>query len=299
MARSIWKGSIAFGLVHIPVDLRPAEDPHELSFAQLDKRDFARVGYERINKESGKKVEWANVVKGYEVAKGEYVVLDDATLEEANPEATHTIDISAFVDASEIHPMYFDKPYYLVPGKGGDKAYALLRATLARSGKAGIARVVIRTRQHVAALMAAEEVLVLVLLRFAHELRELPKADVPDESMKKLGITDRELSLAEKLVDGMIEPWKPEQYKDDYYEDVMKLIKAKVKAGEVNALPEHHARKRAAPPPASVDLMDLLKQSVGDHKPGPKKVTHISSARRGHPRAHAKGKARSHERKSA
>jgi DNA end-binding protein Ku len=307
MARSIWKGSIAFGLVHIPVDLLAAEDPHELSFVQLDKRDFGRVGYERVNKESGKKVEWEDVVRGYEVEKDEYVVLSDEELEEANPAATHTIDIAAFVDAAEIHPMFFEKPYWLVPGKGGDKAYALLRATLERAGKAGIAKVVIRTRQHVAALTTSGGALMLVILRYAHELRKAPADQLPSENMRALGISDREIALAEKLVDGMLEPWKPEHFKDEYHDDVMALIHRKVKAGEVNVLPEQKAKKRAFAFAKVVDLMSALQASLSERgapakphaRPGPKKARHRPAPARARSASKPTRRRRSEARKSA
>ncbi len=264
MPRSIWKGSISFGLVHVPVDLFVAEDPQDLAFVQLDKRNFARVGYERINKSNGKKVDWTDIVKGYEHADGEYVVLTEAELAEAYPKATHTIDIEGFVDASEIHPMYFDKPYYVVPGKGGEKPYALLVATLERTGRAGIARVVLRTREHLAALTTRDHALVLVTMRFAHELRSIP-ADT--RASGKSAVSDRELSLAEKLVDGMMEAWQPEHYKDEYRDDVMALVDKKVKAGAVNALPEHTGKKRLPRSTQPVDLMALLEESLGEHAP--------------------------------
>lgn len=293
MPRSIWKGSIAFGLVHIPVDLHTAEDSDELAFHQLDKRDFAPVGYERVNKNTGKKVEWANVVKGYQHADGEFVVLSKADLVEANPEATHTIDIVEFVELDEIHPMYFSKPYYLAPGKGGQKAYALLRETLERTQKAGIARVVIRTREHLAALTVLDDALVLVMLRFAHEIRPV-EIELPTGGHKKLGITEREVGMAEKLVLGMVEKWKPEDFKDDYRDDVMKLIHAKVKAGEINTMPEHRRAPKAKSPATTTDLMDLLKKSL-EAKPAndvrsahaskktkraPKKASHSSPTRK-------------------
>ncbi|HEX4512637.1 MAG TPA: Ku protein, partial [Polyangiaceae bacterium] len=148
MARAIWKGSIAFGLVQIPVELFVAEEPSELSFRQLDKHDFSPIGYDRINKRTGKKVAWNDIVRGFEWEKDEYVVLSDEEIERANVEATHTIDIVAFVDEGEVDPIYFERPYYVAPTKQGTKAYALLRETLAKNGQIGIAKVVIRTRQH-------------------------------------------------------------------------------------------------------------------------------------------------------
>src|SRR5262245_11664671 len=215
MPRSIWNGSISFGLVQIPVGLYPAEQPDELSLTMLDRHDMAPVGYDRINKQTGAKVDWDDIVKAYEYGKGQYVVLTDADLKAANVEATQTIDIVSFVDSDEIDSMYFDRPYYLAPTKQGRKAYAVLRETLRESNKVGIAKVVIRTRQHLAALrVQGADRLVLQLLRFAHELRSPDDLEVPGKNLKELGVTGREISMAKQLVDGMVAPWKPSQYHD-------------------------------------------------------------------------------------
>jgi DNA end-binding protein Ku len=268
MPRAIWKGSIAFGLVQIPVALHAAEEPDELSFHLLDRRNFSPVGYERVNKATGKKVDWNDIVKGYEYGKGDYVVLTDADFEAANVEATQTIDIADFVDVSEIDPMFFERPYYLAPTKQGRKAYALLREALQRSGKAAIAKVVIRTRQHVAALLPRGPALVLVLLRFGHELRKPDALDLPEANLKKLGVTPRELDMAKKLVAGMVGTFDPSKYHDEYRDDLLKLIKKKAKAGEVNTLSEHRPPKSKPKKSAQViDLMQLLQQSVVEKKP--------------------------------
>ncbi|HEY6556180.1 MAG TPA: Ku protein [Polyangiaceae bacterium] len=295
MPRSIWKGSVAFGLVQIPVSLYPAEEPDELSFHMLDRRNFAPVGYERVNKKTGRKVEWKDIVKGYENAKGEYVVLTDQDFEAANVEATHTIDISDFVDVREIDPMYFDKPYYVAPAKAGRKAYALLRETLRRSEKAGIAKVVIRTRQHIAALMPHGDALTLVLLRFGHEIREPDNLDLPEKNLKKLGVSPKELTMAEKLVEGMVGDWNPKQYHDEYRDDLMALIKKKAKAGEINAVSEQPKQPKPRKSGAQViDLMALLKQSV-DEGSGSKR-SRRTTKRKSSPR---KSKAHKPMRKSA
>src|SRR3546814_736238 len=173
MPRAIWKGAISFGLVHIPVELYPAESQSGLDLDLLDRRDFAPVGYKRYNKETGKEINWNDIVKGYEYEKGQYVVLSEEDLKRANVEATQTIDILAFVDAEEIAPIYFEQPYYLAPIKGGDKAYVLLRETLKRAGKIGVAQVVIRTKQRLAALLPMENAVVLNLLRYGDEIRPL------------------------------------------------------------------------------------------------------------------------------
>src|SRR5262245_7734565 len=183
MARAIWTGSIGFGLVEIPVSLHAAEERDELDLTLLDRRDFSPVGYERINKKTGKEVPWEEIVKGYENEEGQYVVLTDADFAEANVEATHRVEILDFVDFSAIDPRYIDRPYFLAPNKAGRKAYALLRETLRRTGKAGIGKVVIRTRQHLAAVVAADKALLLILLRFADELRDTADLDLPERSL--------------------------------------------------------------------------------------------------------------------
>ena len=256
MARSIWKGSIRFGLVNVPVALHTAEEADELSFTLLDRRDLSPVGYQRVNKSSGEEVPWDEIVKGYEYEDGRYVVLGDEDFLQANVEATRTIDIVAFVDAAAIDPVYFDRPYYLAPTAQGEKGYALLRETLERTGRAGIATVVIRTRQHLAALLPRGKALVLVLLRFAHELRGTKGLDLPDAK-----VSDKELAMAEKLVEGMVEEWDPEAYHDEYRDDLLALIERKVEAGETETVAEPIADDGAAEPQV-IDIMSLLKKSV-------------------------------------
>jgi DNA end-binding protein Ku len=263
MARAIWSGTIGFGLVQIPVSLYAAEEHDELDLKLLDRRDFSPVGYQRINKKTGKEVPWDEIVKGYENHDGEYVVLTDADFAEANVEATHRVDILDFVDFSAIDPRYIDRPYYLAPQKAGKKAYALLRETLRRTGKAGIGKVVIRTRQHLAAVVAADNALLLILLRFSDELRNASDLDLPERNLQKLGVTSKELGMAEKLVTGMVEEFKPEKYEDEYRRDLMKLIHKKAKAGDVNRVPEGVETKARRPAGTSViDLAALLASSL-------------------------------------
>lgn len=256
MPRAIWKGSISFGLVHIPISLYSAENSAaDIDFTMLDKRDMAPVGYRRINKKTGKDVEWENIVKGYEYSDAQYVVLGEEDFKRANVEATQTIDITDFVDASEIPAFYFEKPYFLEPVKKGEKSYALLRETLKRTGKVGIASVVIHTRQHLAALIPNDKVLVLNLMRFANELRDpsdlkLPAADAA---------TPKEIEIAEQLVNSMAGEWEPEKYHDSYHEDLLELIDNKVKAGDTETVSEPVAPQKTAD---VIDLMALLKRSV-------------------------------------
>lgn len=258
MARAIWKGSISFGLVNIPVGLYSAETRDEIHFKMLDKKTMSPIHYKRVAEETTKEVPWEETVRGYEFSPGKYVVMSDEDLKRAAPEATQTIDIVDFVDLEEISPLYFDKPYYLGPDKKGAKAYALLRETLRRTGKVGIAKVVIRTRQYLAAVVARGDVLTLELLRYAHELRDASELDLP---AGKAGVSDREIDMAERLVEGMVSAWEPEKYKDDYRQALMKTIEERVEAGQLEASPEPAPRPERARDNV-VDLMALLKQSL-------------------------------------
>jgi len=266
MARSLWKGAISFGLVNVPVELHSAKKrAAELDMTMLDKRDLAPVGYKRVNKSTGKEVAWGDVVKGYEYQDGDYVVLSDEDFRRANPEAAKTVDIVAFVDLAEIQPQYFDTPYYLKPEKRGEKAYALLRDTLEKAGKAGIASVVIRTKQYLAALVAQDELLVLNTLRYADELKDPAELEIP-----KAKVTAKELDMAMRLVGDMADQWHPDKYKDTYRDDLLKRIKEKVKAGETEEItaPEKEPRKEKSAD--VIDLMSLLRKSV-EQKPKPAK----------------------------
>jgi DNA end-binding protein Ku len=265
MARAIWKGSISFGLVNIPVALFSAENrSEELSFHMLDRRDMAPVGYKRINKRTGDDVPWDEIVKGYEYEDGSYVVVTDEDFIRANVEATRTVEIVDFVEGKEIDPAFYEKPYYLAPAnKAANKGYALLRETLRRTGKVGIAKVVIRTREYLAALISHGPVMLLDLMRYGYEVREAAEVEVPAEDLKKLGVTDKELQLAETLVDQMVTEWDPNKYKDSYREDVLALIRKKVEAGETRVVEEvPHPEEEEVP--GVVDIMSLLKKSVAE-----------------------------------
>jgi DNA end-binding protein Ku len=301
MPRAIWSGSLGFGLVQIPVSLHAAEEADELSLTLLDKRDFSPVGYERINKKTGKEVKWEDTVKGYESAPGKYVVLTEHDFAEANPKATHQIDILDFVELSEIDPHYIDKPYLIAPEKYGKKSYALLREALKRSGKAGIAKLVLRTRQHLCAVIPHGKALSLLVLRFADELRGTSDLELPEENLKKLGITSKELDMAEKLVTGMVDKWEPDKYRDDYRKDLLALIHARAKAGDVNTVSKEQSKAPRAPKSAKVvDLVALLSQSMSAGH-GHKKAARKSAAKATKKRA-SKGRTTEHahaHRKSA
>jgi DNA end-binding protein Ku len=262
-SRPIWKGSINFGLVNIPIALHSAEADDPVDFDLLDRRDFSRVRYRRVNEKTGREVPWKEVVKGYEYKKGEYVALSDDDFLTANVETTQSIDITDFVDASEVRPIYFAKPYYVVPLKTGRRAYALLRETLKRTGKVGIAKVVIRTRQHLAVLLADGPLLVLNLLRFQHELRDASGLDVPEHEVT----SNQELKMAERLVESMVGEWNPDKYHDEYREDLLKLIDQKIKAGKTKAVEPVEVESQPKRPAKVIDIMHLLRQSVDEiHK---------------------------------
>jgi DNA end-binding protein Ku len=220
---------------------------------------MARVRYKRVNEESGKEVPWEDTVRGYEFQEGKYVVLSDEDLKRAAPEKTQTVDIQEFVDLDEISPVYFDKPYYLAPDKRGAKSYALLREVLKRTRKVGIATVVIRTKQYLAAVIAEDKVLLLALLRFSHELRDPNDLELPSGQQ---GLTERELDMAERLVEGMVDTWRPERFKDTYFSDVKKMIAKRVEAGQLESAPPPTEEETKPARSNVVDLMALLKQSV-------------------------------------
>lgn len=265
MPHAVWKGFITFGLVNVPVQLFPAHKRSDLQLHMLDSRNHSRVRYERINAETGVEVPWNAVVKGYEYSDGNYVVLSDEELKRAAPEAVKSIDVEAFVKLSQISPLYFDTPYYIEPTKGGEKGYTLLRKVLQETGLVGVARVVIRTRQYIAAVMPMGDLLVLELLRYAQEVRPAEHIDVPSAKSKAGAVSAAEMKMARTLVESMTAEWKPDQYKDEYRDALMKWIDKRVKKGDFAHPPElEHATQDE--PPASINFMELLKKSVANTK---------------------------------
>jgi len=314
MARAIWKGSISFGLVSIPVGLFSAETRDEISFRQLDKRNLAPVGYKKYNKQTGKEVELDDIVKGYEYEDDRYVLISDEDLKRANPEKTQTVDITDFVDLADIDPEYFDKPYYLAPLKKNAKAYALLREALKRSGKVGIAKVVIRSREYLGAVVPHGDVLVLEILRYPHEIRGTDDLELPGDELEKMGVTDREVKMAEMLIDGMTAEWDPSKYHDSYRDDLMSLIHQKIESGQTEVLDESPAPEVDAEPKGVIDIMSLLKKSVeatskhragdGDEdeeeeRPAAKRKASSSKAKADKPKSAQPAKPRTRVRKSA
>jgi DNA end-binding protein Ku len=266
-SRGIWSGSISFGLLQIPVTLHTAESrAEELHFRLLDKRDQSPVKYKRVNGSTGKEVEWKDIVKGYEVEKGNYVIIDPEDFEKANVKATQTVDIQDFVPRDQIDMAYFETPYYVVPQQRATKAYVLLRQALEKMNAVAIATFVLRTREHLVAIMPDGDALMLETLRFGHELKDASDMPLPSGSDAK-SVSTRELEMAEQLIEGMMTDWEPKRYRDKYYRDVMKIIEEKAKTG---ATTEHHAVTKGTVANDVVDLLDLLKKSVG--KPGIKKA---------------------------
>ena len=261
MPRELWKGAIRFGLVHIPVSLYPAEDRQELSFTMLDRRDLQPVGYKRYNKSTGDEVAFEDIVKGYEYEDGHFVTLDKDDFRRANVEATQTVDIVGFVDRHDIPPYYLESPYYLAPGKNGDKGYALLREVLDKQGKVAVATVVIRTRQHIAMVYARHNVLVLNTLRYENELRPTKGLEVPKD-LKDAKVQPNEMKMAERLIDDMTIPWDPSRYHDTYRDDLLKMIEEKA-AGHTRKMP-----KARAPKAEIVDFARLLERSLSQRKRG-------------------------------
>jgi DNA end-binding protein Ku len=263
--RAIWKGSISFGLVNIPIALYPATRKEDLRFRLLRAKDLSPVNYQRVAEADGKEVPWDEIVKGYEYEKGKFIVLKDEDFQRVDLEATQTVDIQDFVDLDEIDPIFFYKPYYLEPQKGGDKAYVLLRDALGAGKKVGIAKVIIKTRQYLAGVKAKDGVLVLELMHFAEELADTGKIRVP----KKIEVGKREMNMAKALIDSMSAKWNPEKYRDDYREALMEVIEEKVETGgkEIEEKP-----KPKKTPTKVIDLVSVLQQSL-EKTGGAKKKT--------------------------
>lgn len=258
----LWKGAIAFGLVHVPVELHAATSRSSLDLDLLDRRSHQPIGYKKINKITGKEVAGSDIVKGYEYEKGQYVVLGDEDFRRANPKATQTVEILSFIDQGEVPAPYFDTPYYLVPTAQGRKVYALLRDILLKTHCMALATVIIQTRQHLAAVMADEEKLTLNTLRYGEEIRDASGFEFPG---KEVGVKPAELKMAEQLIESMRGEWQPEAYRDTYREDVMARIQAKIKAGETHTVPTEGESE--GPRSAEViDLMSLLKKSIPARK---------------------------------
>ena len=274
-SRVLWKGAITFGLVHIPVALHTATSESGLDFDWLDKRSMDPVGYKRINKKTGKDITSENIVKGIEYGDGQYVVLTAEQIAAAYPRSTQTIEIEAFVKNAEIPFVYLERPYYVAPINKGAKVYALLRETLLKTGQIGIARVVIQTKQHLAALVPSGTVLVLNLLRWGADIKPLSDLSLPPQGIKASNISDKEMKMAEQLVADMSTSFKPDDYRDMFKEEVMKLVHEKVKAGQTESVVQPAAQEERSGGAEIIDLTELLQRSL---KGGAKKAAPAPTA---------------------
>jgi DNA end-binding protein Ku len=271
-ARPIWKGAISFGLVHVPVTLYSMEKKAELSFKLLDSRTKSTIKYERLNEQTGEVVPWDKIVKGYEYSKNNYVILEDEDFKKAAVEATQLIEIQSFVEGDKIDDEFFEKPYMLVPQKKAEKGYVLLREILKETGRVGIAKVVIRTREYLAAMAPRENGLVLLLMRWAQELRSIDEFELPKADPSEYRVSEREIELAKQLVEAQTVEWEPEQYKDEYRDRLMEWIERKAEAGDMASL-EPVGEVEGETASNVIDLVDLLRQSVQatSKKASPKK----------------------------
>lgn len=273
MPRAIWNGVISFGLLNIPVSLQAAQRSTDLHFRMLDSRDNARIRFERVNADTGEEVPWKEIVKAYEYERGNFVVLDDEDFQRAAPESHDSVEIESFIDRDAINPMYFEKPYYLVPGKRAAKGYVLLREVLERSHRVAIARVVIRTREHLSVVMPLGHALVLLLIRFPQELIKPDSFDLPTDSLSEYRLNARELAMAEELVDSMTVDFDPDSYVDDFRARLHEAIDARIKADETVQPPDLEEIDRS-PSTNVVDFMALLKKSLrgGNRSPAAEPV---------------------------
>ena len=280
MAKPIWTGAVSFGLLNIPIQVMPAEKRIDLHFHMLDHRNNAPIRYERVNAETGEEVPWKDVVKAFEYEKGSYVVVEEEDFRNAAPESAESVDIEAFIDAAEISPRYYEKPYYLVPLKKSEKGYVLLRETLKDLGKIGLARVVIRTREYLALVAPEDEALVLYLIRYPQELLPSDTYSFPDRDPASYRISKKELEMARQLVSSMTGRFEPGSYRDEFREKLSRTIESRVK--------NKRGRRRPAARPATaaeasgkvVDFMSLLQKSIEANKRTPAAETGTRRKRR-------------------
>jgi DNA end-binding protein Ku len=262
MPRALWKGAISFGLIYVPVELHTASRDNTLPLHMLDSRDFAPVGYQRVNKNTGKEVDWSHIVKGYEYKKGDFVALADADFKRANVKASETIEIDTFCVASEIPAMYYEKPYYLSPAKGGDKVYALLRQALESTGKVAVATFVMHQRQHLCAIAPQDASLMLLTLRFADEV--LPEEE-PSSAPK---ISAAELTMAKQLVQSMAGHFNVKKFKDTYRVDLKRRVQEKIRNKQTHTLDVEAPASDERPKAQVIDLMAALKASLKNPRRG-------------------------------
>jgi len=260
MARAIWKGPISFGLVTIPVGLVPAQKSEvEVKFNQLDGRNNARIRYKRVNEITGEEVPTDEIVKAYPYSKDQFVVIAEEELEQIRASASSSMEIEEFVDASAITGLYYEKPYYAVPDPAAKRGYVVLRESLRRSGKVGIARLVLRQKEYLAALMPLENALMVMLLRFPEEVRLPSELDLPGEDLDAVKATEREVELGLQLLEAMTAEWQPEKYRDRFREQLLAAIEEKARTGHISAPAKPSEEPFEGEP---IDIMALLKKSL-------------------------------------
>lgn len=309
MARPVWTGTLSFGLLNIPVSLMAGERRTDISFRMLDSRNNAPVRYERVNAETGDEVPWKDIVKAFEYDKGSYVVLEPEDIKSAAPESHDAIEVEGFVDAAAIGPQYFEKPYVLVPAKKAEKGYVLLREALQGTGKIGIARVVIRTREHLCAVMPQGHALVLLMMRYPQELVDVEEYNIPEGARGDYRITAKEQDFSEQLIETMSTKWEPDQYRDEFRERLHKVIQQRMKAHGVVKREEEEPEVGEGAATNVVDFMALLQQSIdrnkrtparkASSKPAPAKKAPRKTAKKAAKKATAKAPAKSASRKRA
>lgn len=263
MAHAVWKGAISFGLVNIPVSMHTAVRDSRVHFRMLHAKDKSPIRFDRVCQEEDKTVPWDELVKGYEYEKGKFVVVTKEDLEAAALEKSDSLDILTFVEKDQIDDRFFETPYFLTPGKGGERAYAVLREAIRASGKVGIAKVILRDIQHLAALTVVGEGLVLMMMRFSDELADVSEFRFPTSE----AVRPEEIKMAKMLVDSLTGKWNPDEYRDEYRENIMRVIQAKLKGRKIKLEPE----RAVAPQAEVVDLMTRLKQSLEDTKRAPRR----------------------------
>ncbi|MCL6711833.1 Ku protein [Pseudomonas sp. R2.Fl] len=277
MARPIWTGTLSFGLLNVPVSLMSGERKVDLHFRMLDSRDRKPIRFERVNAETGEEVPWKDIVKAYEYDKGNYVVVEEEDIRAAAPESHETVEVEAFIERDAIDPRYFEKPYVLVPGKKAEKGYVLLRRTLESTGRIGVARVVIRTREYLSAVMPLGDALVLMLLRYPQELVEPDEYKLPTGSASSYRISAKEEEMARQLVESMAGDWSPDDYHDEFRARLQAIIRKRIKSKGATARVEEPEREEEAATNV-VDFMALLQKSLADKKRTPAKKSAAKKA---------------------
>jgi DNA end-binding protein Ku len=257
--RPIWSGAISFGLVNVPVKVFSATSSKDVRFHQLDGKSKSRIKQKRVSVATGEEVPYEDLIKAYEIAPDNYVTITPEELEALDPKASKTIDIEDFVDLDQIDPVYYERPYYLVPDKGGQKAYALLRNAMRETNKVGIARVVLRTKQYLAAIRPLDDALVMETMLFADEVNPLDELDLPGPDVD---VTEREEKMARSLIDSLTTDFEPSKYRDEYRERVLQLIEQKASGQEIVV------EDAAEEAPRVVDLMAALEASLAAVKSG-------------------------------